>query len=123
MRQGAPVSMVMDMIANPPQEEQNVLLMAVPFFHVTGCLSILLKAIGDGNTLVLMRRWEVPEAARLMVKYGVNVISGVPVILLAVMQSGLLPKDFALKFASYGGAPSPERMAGDIKKRWPDLIA
>ncbi|KLT43707.1 acetyl-CoA synthetase-like protein [Cutaneotrichosporon oleaginosum] len=124
MRQGAPASMVMDMVSNPPQDEDpNVVLMAVPFFHVTGCLSILLKAIGDGNTLVLMRRWDVPEAARLMVKYKINVISGVPVILLAVMQSGLLPKDFKLKFASYGGAPSPERMPSDIKKRWPDMTA
>lgn len=123
MRQGAPASMVMDMINNPPNTEQNVVLMAVPFFHVTGCLSILLKAIGDGNTLVTMRRWDVPEAVRLMVNYKVNVMSGVPVILLSVMQSGLLPKDFKLNFASYGGAPPPERMAGDIKKAWPDLMA
>lgn len=122
MRMGAPASMVMDMINNPPAE-QNVALMAVPFFHVTGCLSILLKAMGDGNTLILMRRWDVPEAARLMVDYKVNVVSGVPVILLAVMQSGLLPKDFKLAFASYGGAPPPERMAGDIKKAWPELMA
>ncbi|BEI93520.1 uncharacterized protein CcaverHIS019_0511480 [Cutaneotrichosporon cavernicola] len=123
MRQGAPASMVLDMVANPPQEDPNVILMAVPFFHVTGCLSILLKAIGDGNTMITMRRWDVPEACRLMVKYGVNVVSGVPVILLAVMQSGLLPKDFKLKFASYGGAPAPERMPGDIKKRWPEMIS
>lgn len=122
MRMGAPASMVMDMIAAPPAE-QPVALMAVPFFHVTGCLSILLKAMGDGNTLILMRKWDVPEAARLMVKYKVNVVSGVPVILLAVMQSGLLPKDYKLSFASYGGAPPPERMAGDIKKTWPEMMA
>ncbi|GMK59753.1 hypothetical protein CspeluHIS016_0803590 [Cutaneotrichosporon spelunceum] len=123
MRQGAPASMVLDMVANPPEDDTNVILMAVPFFHVTGCLSILLKAIGDGNTLVTMRRWDVPEACRLMVQTGVNVVSGVPVILLAVMKSGLLPKDHRLKFASYGGAPAPERMPSDIKRHWPEMIS
>lgn len=120
MRQGATVEQMQEMVLNAPPV-QNVGLMGVPFFHVTGNLSILLKFFTDGNQLVLMRRWNVDEAVRLMVKYKVNVIGGVPAIVLAVMQSPKLPKDFPITGVSYGGAPSPERLAGDIKKRWPEI--
>lgn len=120
LRQGATVEEIQQMVLSAPPG-QNVGLMAVPFFHVTGNLSILLKFFTDGNQLVLMRRWDVDEAVRLMVKYNVNVIGGVPAIVLAIMQSPKLPKDFPITGISYGGSASPERMAGDIKRRWPEV--
>jgi acyl-CoA synthetase (AMP-forming)/AMP-acid ligase II len=117
---GATMEMIQEM-ALAAQAEPGVNLIAVPFFHVTGCLSILLKMISDGGQLVLMRRWNVDEAVRLMVENKVTVIGGVPAILLAIMQSPKLPKDFTLNAVSYGGAPPPARMASDVKNRWPEI--
>lgn len=113
------VELVKEMIF-APKEEPPVTLMAVPFFHVTG-LSIVTKAFEDGIMMVTMRKWDVDEAVRLMTTYKINSMTGVPAILMAVMQSGKLPDDHVLLGTSYGGAPAPERMASDVKARWPDI--
>ena len=42
--------------------KQRVTLIAVPFFHVIGSLSILLPNMAAGGKLVLMRKFE-PEAS------------------------------------------------------------
>jgi acyl-CoA synthetase (AMP-forming)/AMP-acid ligase II len=120
LRAGATMEMINQMTSVPPTQQPTV-LMAVPFFHVTGCLSILIKVISDGGQLVTMRRWNVDEAVRLMVETKVNIIGGVPSILLAIMQNPNLPKDFVLDGASYGGAPPPGRMPSDVKARWPEI--
>lgn len=113
------VDMIKELIFGP-KDDPPVTLMAVPFFHVTG-LSIVLKAFEDGIMMVTMRKWDVEEAVRLMTTYKINSMTGVPAILLAVMQSPNLPKDHQLLGTSYGGAPAPERMAADVKERWPDI--
>lgn len=114
------MEMVQEMLASAPQE-QGVVLMAIPFFHVTGCLSILLKSFSDGHQLVLMRRFNVDEAVKLMIDTKVSIISAVPAIIMAVMQSPKLPKDFPMTGVSYGGAPCPSRMPNDLTSRWPSL--
>jgi acyl-CoA synthetase (AMP-forming)/AMP-acid ligase II len=93
--------------------------MAVPFFHVTGCGAVI-KSFSDGIPMVLMRRWNVDEAIDLMVRYKVTTMTCVPAIIIAIMQSPRLPKDFAMQGLAYGGAPAPDRMPQDIKNRWPD---
>jgi len=114
------MEMITEMALTPPPE-QGALLMAVPFFHVTGCLSMLLKTFSDGVQVVMMRRWNVDEAIRLMVEHKINIVGGVPAIMMAIMQSPKLPKDHVLTGVSYGGAPPPGRMPADIKKRWPEI--
>lgn len=59
--------------ATDPQ--RNVFL-AIPLFHVTGCLSWLMRAFFAGSKMVLMRRWDVNEAARLIMSENVIVIGG-----------------------------------------------
>jgi hypothetical protein len=46
--------------------------------------------------------------------------SSVPAIVTAIYQSPLLPKEVQFGSISYGGAPSPERMVGDLRKRFPN---
>lgn len=117
---GLTMDQIYEMVNTPPPQ-QNVLLMAVPFFHVTGCLSMLLKSISEGNQVVIMRRWNVDEGIRLMQKYNVTVLGGVPAIVQAIIQSPKLPKDHNLVGVSYGGSPAPARLAGDLMKRWPEM--
>jgi acyl-CoA synthetase (AMP-forming)/AMP-acid ligase II len=104
--------------AGPP----NVSLLAIPFFHGTGCLSWLVKCIKDGAKLVLMRRWSVKDAVKLMVEHNVNAIGGVPSITSAIIKSGLLPKDHKIRVAAYGGALPAENLAQDVVDTWPEAI-
>lgn len=114
--------MVMPLISNPPPDQRTI-LMVVPFFHATGCLTMLSKAFWEGSKLVLMPRWNVDDAIDLMIKYKVNVIGGVPSIATAIIQSPRLPKDLDLLGCSYGGAAPASRLPGDLRKRWPDLVS
>lgn len=47
-------------------DPQKSVLLAVPLFHVTGCLSFLFRAIGGGGKVVLLSKWDAPTAARLI---------------------------------------------------------
>ena len=42
-------------------------MVAIPFFHVTGCFSLLNIALATGTKLVLMRRFE-PEACMALIE-------------------------------------------------------
>lgn len=66
-----------------------------------------------------MRRWSVKDACKLILDHKVNVIGGVPSIPIAIMQSGLLPKNYPMKGIAYGGAASPSRLAHDIRDMFP----
>jgi len=121
MRQGVPLKDILAVVLQP-NTEQNVMLLAVPFFHGTGCVSVLVRGMQDGQKVVLMRRWNVKDAVKLMVEHKVNTIGGVPAITAAIIQSGLLPKDHKIRVAGYGGAAPSERLVGDVKKQWPDCL-
>jgi acyl-CoA synthetase (AMP-forming)/AMP-acid ligase II len=69
---------------------------------------------------VLMRRWSVKDAVALILQHKVTTIGGVPAITTAIMQSPLLPKDYSIKVAAYGGAPCQDRLAADVRTRWPE---
>ncbi|KAK4688559.1 hypothetical protein P7C73_g1539, partial [Tremellales sp. Uapishka_1] len=102
-----------------PQDPQRAVLLAVPLFHVTGCLSWFMRACFSGSKLVIMERWNLPEAIRLIEKEQVNVIGGVPAVVAAILQSPLLPKDRRFDTVFYGGAPPSKELAKEVKQRWP----
>jgi acyl-CoA synthetase (AMP-forming)/AMP-acid ligase II len=117
LRAGAPVSMALGAHA-PPPEQLNV-LMPVPLFHVTGLLAVTVRCFFAGSKLVFQRRWSVPDAVKLCLDQKIHMISGVPSIATAILQSGLLPEDFQFAALSYGGAAPAKRLAGDVNKRFP----
>lgn len=55
---------------------QKVHLLAIPMFHVTGCLSWLIRGFNTGTKLVFMDRWNVAKAAQLIVDEKVNMVGG-----------------------------------------------
>ncbi|TXT12782.1 hypothetical protein VHUM_01183 [Vanrija humicola] len=116
LRAGEPLESALA-VAEPP-EVQPVMLLPVPLFHVTGSLGWLVRAWVVGGRLVFVRRWNVEDAARLMVEEKVAFFGGVPAVAVAVIQSNLLPKDHIIEGITYGGAPPPQRLAADIANRW-----
>ncbi|GMK59579.1 hypothetical protein CspeluHIS016_0801850 [Cutaneotrichosporon spelunceum] len=119
IRMGAPADAVIKMVTGPP-EIPTVALLAIPFFHGTGCVGWFGKSINDGAKVVLMRRWSVKEAVKLILDQKVNLIGGVPSIAVAIMQSKGLPPNYPMKAVAFGGAAPPSRLAHDIRDQFPD---
>ena len=52
--------------APDPAAPRKAVLLTVPFFHVTGCHSVLAPSVLAGNKIVLMHRWDADLALALM---------------------------------------------------------
>ncbi len=98
-----------------PPTKQRVTLLAVPFFHVIGSLSVLLPNMAAGGKLVLMRKFEPGEALGLIEREGVTVTGGVPAVPLALLEQAKGRDLSSLQLVTFGGAPSPPSLAGRIR--------
>jgi len=99
-----------------PPTKQRVTLLAVPFFHVIGSLSVFLPNMVAGGKLVLMRKFEPDEALGLIEKERVTVTGGVPAVPLALLEQTKVRDLSSLQLITFGGAPSPPSLAGRIRK-------
>jgi acyl-CoA synthetase (AMP-forming)/AMP-acid ligase II len=59
-----------------PTDPQKTVLLSIPLFHVTGCLSWLMRAFFAGSKMVYLRRWSGDDAVRLILQEKVTVIGG-----------------------------------------------
>jgi long-chain acyl-CoA synthetase len=108
-------------IAAPPAR-QRVTLLAVPFFHVVGSLSVLLPNMAAGGKLVLMRKFDAEEACALIEREKVTVAGGVPAVALALLDKASGQDLSSLELVTYGGAPSLPSLAARIRDElgaWP----
>jgi len=96
--------------------QQRVTLIAVPFFHVIGSLSILLPNMAAGGKLVLMRKFGAQEALALIARERVTVTGGVPAVALSLLEEVEDNHDLSsLQLVIFGGAPSPASLAHRIR--------
>lgn len=102
-----------------PDDPQRVLLLPVPFFHVTGCQSFLMGQTATGGKTVLMHKWSQKEGLRLIREEKVNSTGGVPFIAQEVLEAGNSDDLKTLDTLSFGGAPAQEGLPGLIKKHLP----
>jgi long-chain acyl-CoA synthetase len=103
-------------IEDAPQK-QRVTLIAVPFFHVIGSLSILLPNMVAGGKLVMMRKFEPGQALDLIAREKVTVTGGVPTVVTALMEQAGDHDISSLELVTFGGAPAPASLAGQIRDR------
>jgi acyl-CoA synthetase (AMP-forming)/AMP-acid ligase II len=103
--------------AGTPQPEQQVMLLNVPLFHITGSVPVMLVSIAIGRKMVIMHKWDAGEALRLIEKERCTYFVGVPTMSLELMQHPDHAKyDLSsLVDIASGGAPRPpehvERLA------------
>ena len=110
LRRGDPVGR-----GNP--DKQRVTLIAVPFFHVIGSLSILLPNMAAGGKLVLMRKFDADEALSLIAREKVTVTGGVPAVPLSLLEHLNGQDVSSLELVTFGGAPSPVTLPHRIADR------
>jgi long-chain acyl-CoA synthetase len=98
-------------------DRQGVTLLAVPFFHVVGSLSVLLPGMAAGGRLVLMRKFDPLEALALIEREKVTVTGGVPAIALGLLEQAGDHDLSSLQLVTFGGAPAPTVLAGAIREK------
>ena len=92
---------------------ENIGLLVVPMFHITGMTSVMHSGIYLGATLVLMPRWERELAGRLISKWQVTHWTNIPTMVIDLLGSPNFDK-FNLKSLVYiggGGAAMPQAVA------------
>ena len=100
----------------PTQTHQPATLLAVPLFHVTGCLAIMLQSYRAQRKMVCMYKWDPTEAARLIEAEQVNGFNGPATmsgdLVEAAKTSG---RDLSsLQSVGGGGAPRPPSQVRNI---------
>ena len=108
----------------PPTPDPNVqkaYVVAIPFFHVTGCFSLLNIAMATGIKLVLMRRFDAEACMALVEREKATSIGGVPAIPWQLLEHPARDRyDLSsLDSVSYGGAPAAPELVRRMKAAWP----
>ena len=100
------------------QPTQRVTLIAVPFFHVIGSLSILLPNMVAGGKLVMMRKFEPRQAFELIARENVTVTGGVPAIATGACWSRRrVTIRRRWNWSPLAARPSPASLAAQIRAR------
>ena len=94
-------------------DANTVALATAPFFHVTGLIHSFFAAIYAGGTMVIQRRWDPLEAARLVERYRCTHWDNVPTMVVDLLShpEALQHDVSSLKWIFGGGAAMPEAIA------------
>jgi acyl-CoA synthetase (AMP-forming)/AMP-acid ligase II len=100
---------------------RNVYLVSVPFFHATGCHSILVANLASGGELVIMYKWDPARALELIERERVTTFGGVPAMVWQVIEHpDFQTRDWSsLKGIGYGGAPAAPELVRKFEELFP----
>jgi long-chain acyl-CoA synthetase len=103
-----------------PKGKPRVLL-AVPLFHVTGEVPVMLTSVVVGRCLVMMKKWDSTEALKLIEREKITYFVGVPTMSLELMTNPDHDKyDLtSMTDIAAGGAPRPISHVGRLKETFP----
>lgn len=89
--------------------EQQVMLLNVPLFHITGSVPVMLVSVAIGRKMIIMHKWDAGEALRLIEKERCTYFVGVPTMSLEMMMHPDRAKydTSSLVDVASGGAPRP----------------
>jgi long-chain acyl-CoA synthetase len=107
----------------PPDEPQRAQLLSVPFFHATGCHSVLAANVAFGGKLVLMHKWDPERALELIEREGITSFGGVPAMVWQVLESPSFGRRdlSSVLHVAYGGAPAAPELVRRIKEAFPTV--
>ena len=103
-------------------EYQAALLANVPLFHVTGSHAQFLASFVYLRKFVMMYKWDVNDALRLIEKERISIFHGVPTMTWEIMQSEKFSTTdlSSLRGVQSGGAPRPPEHLKMMLERFPD---
>jgi fatty-acyl-CoA synthase len=91
----------------------------MPFFHIAGACTGVLPPLITGGAMILMERWDVEEAFRLIEAERVTVLSGIPTHFIDLLNDDRLDERdvSSLKTGWIGGANNPPEVIHAIVDR------
>ncbi len=105
----------------PPKQEHPwpmSFILAVPLFHVTGLVPVMMSAFAGGCKLVMMYRWDAERALELIERERITIFVGVPTMAWDLLES----PDFERRDTSSllnvggGGAPAPPELVRRVER-------
>jgi len=107
----------------PLDAPQRAQLLSVPFFHATGCHSVLAANVAFGGKLVMMHKWDPERALELIEREQITSFGGVPAMVWQVLESpGFARRDLSsVTSVAYGGAPAAPELVRRIKEAFPSV--
>jgi long-chain acyl-CoA synthetase len=111
-------------MGGPVDTRQRNTLISVPFFHVTGCISLLMGSVVNGTKLVMMYKWDPEKALQLIEEEKINNIGGVPTIAWQIIESPHFQEydTSSIERVSYGGAPAAPELVNRIAQTFPSAM-
>jgi long-chain acyl-CoA synthetase len=99
-------------------------LLGVPLFHISGSHAVFLLSLRAGRSIVILHKWDVEEALRLVETEKITVLSAVPTILVEMLESPLWEKHDTSSLFGFGagGAAQPLRLPELIRRKLPDAF-
>jgi len=104
-----------------PVGGRPAILLSVPLFHATGCLSIMMTNLAAGGKLVMMHHFDPERALELIERERITTFGGVPTMVMQVLDSPDFDKrdTSSVTGISYGGAPAPTDLVRRIREHFP----
>jgi len=105
--------------SKPAEKPQPTTLLAVPFFHVTGCNCCLHPSCITGGRIILQYKWNAAEALEIIEREKVDTFTGVPMMSRELVEH----PDFATRDTSSlsglggGGAAVQPDLVDKIEKK------
>ena len=104
--------------AKEPNPFDPCFILAVPLFHVTGLVPVMLSCFLNGIKLVMMYKWSPERALELVERERVTQFVGVPTMTIDLLESPDFDARDTSSLASVGGggAPAPPEMVSRVDK-------
>jgi fatty-acyl-CoA synthase len=99
---------------------ENVVLVVVPMFHITGMVSVMHTSIRGGATLIIMPRWDRDLAGRLISRWKVTHWTNIPTMVIDLLASpNFASFDLSsLVYIGGGGAAMPQAVAQRLLEQY-----
>jgi long-chain acyl-CoA synthetase len=103
--------------AREPSPYETSFILAVPLFHVTGLVPVMLSCFTNGFKLVMMYKWTPERALELIERERVTQFVGVPTMTIDMLESPDFARRDTSSLASVGGggAPAPPELVSRVE--------
>jgi long-chain acyl-CoA synthetase len=106
------------------QQTPQVLLLAVPLFHVVGSHGVLLQSLVSGAKIVMMYKWDAGHALELMERERVTALNATPTMIWQLVDHPDIGKRnlSSVSVVGYGGAPAPPELRRRVAELMPAAL-
>jgi long-chain acyl-CoA synthetase len=106
-------------LVTPPEDPDappGGAILAVPLFHVTGCVAVMLGSLVAGRKLAIMYKWDPEAALKLIESEKLSAFVGVPTQSIDMLQHPRFAEYDTSSLVSVGGggAPTPPALIANI---------